>query len=507
MTGEPLQGPSLFFGALALSLCTLMQVLDYSIANVSIPYIAGDLGVSVDNGTWVITMFSVGNAIALPLTGWLVSRFGSIKIMVCSAALFTLFSWLCGASINIQMLIIMRFIQGIVAGPLIPLSQSLMIMSFKKEKKNFALAIWSMIAVVGPIAGPILGGWITYDYSWPWIFYINLPIGFLCVILIWQIYKTRETSTVKNRVDWIGIVLLAIGISAFQIVLDKGQDLDWWRSSVIRILSVVSIVSLIYLVIWELTEKNPIMDLFLFKNWNFSIGTILVSVSYALLFGAIVITPLWLQSNMGYTALLAGLAVSPMGILPFLTVLLVAKIMDRVKLTYLVAFTFLSFGFAFFLFTRFTTDVSFQVVATSRLLLGLGLCTWLAPLTVLSFSTIPTEKLASGQGLFHFFRIFFGGVGVSVFVTIWERRATLHHSHLGDSINPYNPISKNIFSLLRKFQITGKSALQFVDDMTWNQAFMLSTNDVFWVGGWAFVLFFLLAFSFHTRKKEASMIT
>ena len=301
MKGNPLTGITLFLGAIALSLCTFMQVLDYSIANVSIPYIAGDLATSVNDGTWVITMFAVGNAIALPLTGLLTRRLGSIRLMILSVSLFTLFSWLCGMSINMNMLVVMRFIQGVVAGPMIPLSQSLMIMTFPREKRNLALALWNMVAVVGPIAGPILGGWITFNYSWPWIFFINIPVGIFCVLVIRSLYKKRETKIEKVRVDTVGILLLAFAVSALQILLDQGQQLDWMRSNIIVVLAVISVISFIFLFIWELTFDTPIMDLRMFKNRNFLIGTVITALSYMVLFGVIVITPLWLQEMMGYS--------------------------------------------------------------------------------------------------------------------------------------------------------------------------------------------------------------
>lgn len=502
MNDKPLLGITLFIGAIALSLCTFMQVLDYSIANVSIPYISGDLAISVNDGTWVITMFAVGNAICLPLTGWFTRRFGSIRVMIVSVFLFTFFSWLCGMSISIKMLVVMRFIQGFVAGPLIPLSQSLMIMSFPKEKKNLALALWNMVAVVGPIAGPILGGWITYNYSWPWIFFINIPIGIFCTLAIRMIYKERETKIEKIQIDKVGIILLAFAVSALQIILDQGQQLDWWRSNIILVLTTVSVLSFVFLFIWELHHDNPIIDLRMFRNRNFALGTAITALSYMLLFGTIVISPLWLQEMMGYTAYLAGLAVSTMGIIPFCTVLLVAKLMDRVRLKYLIMLSFLLYGLSLLYFSTFTTDVTFEKVALSRLYFGIGICTWLAPLTAITFARVPQEKLATGQGIFHFFRILMGGVGTSIFITTWERRATHHHSNLVDSINPFNPTSKELFSDLNRFDIAGKKALQMVDTMAWQQAYMLSTNDIFWVGGWTFFFFILLSILFKKRKMQ-----
>lgn len=501
MNGKALVGLPLFIGAIALSLCTFMQVLDYSIANVSIPYISGDLAISVNDGTWVITMFAVGNAIALPLTGFFTKRFGSIRVMVISVALFTLFSWLCGMSFNITMLVVMRFIQGFVAGPLIPLSQSLMIVTFPKEKKNLALALWNMVAVVGPIAGPILGGWITYNYSWPWIFFINIPIGIFCAFVIRRLYKSRESETEKIKVDVMGLVFLAFAVSSLQIILDQGQQLDWWRNNLIRILTVVSVATFTFFFIWEFMSKNPLMDLRLFRNRNFAIGTGLTSLSYMVLFGVIVVSPLWLQESMGYTAQVAGLAVSTMGILPFFTVILVAKIMDRFRLRNLVILSFMCYGATLFYFSTFTTAVSFEVIATSRLYLGLGICCWLAPLTAITFARVPIEKLAMGQGVFHFWRILMGGVGTSIFVTLWERRGTYHHSNLVDSINPFNPTSKSLFADLKGLNITDEKALTVIDSIAWKQAMMLSLNDIFWLGGWTFIFLIVLAFFFKRRPQ------
>lgn len=497
---EPLLGFQLVMGAIALSLCTFMQVLDYSIANVSIPYIAGDLAVSNENGTWVITMFAVGNAIALPLTGWFTERYGSTRIMVLSTALFTLFSILCGISFSINMLIFMRFVQGFVAGPLIPLSQSLLLMSFSRKKRNLGLALWNMVAIVGPIAGPILGGWITFDYSWPWIFYINIPIGIISCVVIWIIYKERETPVRKDSVDWVGIILLATGVSTLQIMLDKGQQYDWWHSNVIISLSVVSFISLIFLVIWEITSKNPIIDFLLFKNRNFALGTLLTSLSYMTLFGTIVLSPLWLQTNMGYTALLAGFAVSTVGIIPFFAVILVAKLMDKIKLRFLVAFCLFLFASSFFYFTCFDTSISFKKVAISRFYLGFAVSCYLAPLTALSFAYFPTHKLTMGTGIFHFFRILMGGVGTSFFVTMWERRAVHHHSNLVDNITFFNPLSKHAFSKLESVDFMKKQTFLFIDEEAWRQAFMLSLNDVFLVAAWLFLCMTCSAFFFKKRK-------
>ncbi|CCB88930.1 DHA2 family efflux MFS transporter permease subunit [Simkania negevensis] len=503
---EPLVRLPLILGGLALSLCTFMQVLDTSIANVAVPYIAGDLAVSNEDGTWVITMFAVGNAIALPLTGWFTKCFGTTRVMLVSTALFTLLSVLCALSMNINMLVFMRFTQGFVGGPLIPLSQSMLMMSFPKTKRNLGLAIWQMVAIVGPIAGPIIGGWITYNYSWPWIFYINVPVGILASIIIWNIYKSRETPREKQSIDWIGLALLAIGVSALQILLDKGQQYDWWRSNTIVILGIVSVLSLLLLVIWVMTDENPIVDLKLFTNRNFALGTALTAISYMVLFGAIVISPLMLQTNMGYTSTWAGLAVASMGIPAFLTVLLVAKLMDKISLKVLIALSFIFYAISFFFFTRLDTNSSFELIFWSRFVMGIGITTYLAPLTVLSFARFPHHQLAMGQGIFHFFRIFMGGVGASLSVTLWQRRGVLHHSNLVDSISPFQIESKQMFATLAQEGIVGKQALQVADDLVWHQAVMLGANDVFWVSMWIMIFLVIGTIFFKKRRKKNATV-
>ena len=451
----------------------------------------------------MITMFAVGNAIALPLTGWFTKCFGMVRVMIFSVAFFTLLSVLCALSFNLNMLVFMRFAQGFVGGPLIPLSQSLLLMSFPKAKRNLGLSIWQMVAIVGPILGPIIGGWITYNYSWPWIFYINIPVGILACIIIWNIYRSRETPTKKSTIDWVGLGLLAIGVSALQILLDKGQQYDWWRSNTIVILSIVSFLSLLFLVMWVLTDECPIVDLKLFKNRNFALGTGLTAISYMVFFGAIVLSPLMLQTNMGYTSTWAGFAVSSMGIPSFVTALFVAKLMDKVSMKKLVAASFIIYAISFFFFTRLDTSSSFGWIFFSRFVMGIGIITYLAPLTVLSFAHFPHHQLAMGQGIFHFCRIFMGGVGASLSVTIWQRRGVFHHSNLVDSISPFQPQSKQMFATLAENGIVGKQAAQIADNEVWHQAIMLGANDVFWVSMWIFIFLTFGTFFFKKRKKKA----
>ncbi|HJV97211.1 MAG TPA: DHA2 family efflux MFS transporter permease subunit, partial [Albitalea sp.] len=302
MPPKPLTGSALALVTVGLSLGTFMQVLDTTISNVSIPAIAGDLAASPNQGTWVITSFAVSNAIMLPITGWLARRVGEVRLFVAATLLFTVASWLCGLATNLPMLIAFRVLQGAVAGPMIPLSQSLLLANYPPEKKGMALALWSMTVIVAPIFGPILGGWITDNISWPWIFYINIPVGFLSAFITWELLRQRDTETVRHPIDGVGLALLIVGIGCLQILLDKGNELDWFGSPLIVALAVVSAVALSFFIAWELTEAHPVVDLQLFRNRNFAIGTIVLSLAYLTFFGNVVILPLWLQTQMEYTA-------------------------------------------------------------------------------------------------------------------------------------------------------------------------------------------------------------
>ena len=281
---EPLHGLMLLLGTLALSLATFMNVLDSSIANVSIPAIAGDLGVSPNQGTWVITSFGVANAISVPLTGWLTQRFGAVKLFSASIFLFVVTSWLCGLAPSLEALVVFRIMQGLAAGPMIPLSQTLLLSSYPAAKAGTALALWGMTTLVAPVVGPLLGGWITDNMSWPWIFYINVPVGFFCLALTWFIYSKRDTPTRKLPIDSFGLVLLVLGVGCLQLMLDKGKELDWFNSTEITTLAIIAAISLVVFILWELTDEHPVVDLRLFKGRNFAFGALALSVAYGLFF-------------------------------------------------------------------------------------------------------------------------------------------------------------------------------------------------------------------------------
>src|ERR1700744_3231873 len=298
----PLHGGALALLTVGLALGTFMEVLDTSIANVAVPTISGSLGVASSQGTWVISSYSVASAIAVPLTGWLARRVGEVRLFTLSVLLFTIASALCGFAHNFESLIAFRLLQGLVSGPMVPLSQTILLRSYPPAKRGLALGLWAMTVVVAPIFGPLLGGYITDNYTWPWIFYINVPIGIFSALVCMSALKGRETKTVHIPIDAMGLAMLVIGVGSLQMMLDLGKDRDWFNSSFILTLGLVAAVALSIFLIWELTEKQPIVDLSLFKDRNFALGVLVLALGYCTFFGSVVIFPLWLQTVMGYTA-------------------------------------------------------------------------------------------------------------------------------------------------------------------------------------------------------------
>lgn len=482
---------------LALGLGTFIQILDSSIANVSIPYIAGNLSVSADEGSWVITSFAASNAIVLPLTGWLSDYFGRIKLFVWSVLLFALASFCCGFSNSLTMLVFFRVLQGAVAGSLIPLSQSLLMASNPKEKQGSALGMWTMIVIVAPVLGPIIGGYLTEEYSWPWIFYINVPIGLFSAFIVWYMLKDQESVIVRNPIDWTGLGLLSVGVGCMQIMLDKGKDLDWYESNVIIILTLVSVVSFIYFVIWNHFQKYRIIDFSFFKLRNFSIATAAITLGFLLYFTSTVCVPLWLQTEQNFTPYWAGVAVAPVGIVAIFTSALIGKYMGRFDIRYISAFSFLLFSLSFFYQSNFTSQVSLEHIMLTRFYQGFGLTILLMPLVIISLSEVPVDRLTSATGLFHFIRILVGsGFGTSLAIELWDRLAIFHHARLARLITAYNPVTTKFYEDLanysEKFNVDVISRV--VDEQVRHQAFMLSLNDLAWLGGWLFLLMIPILF-------------
>ncbi len=498
---SPITGVRLALLTVGVSLGLFMEILDTSITNVAIPTIAGDLAVSPDQGTWVITSFAVSIAIALPLTGWLGKRFGEVRLFLAATVLFSLFSLLCGLATSLPMLIVLRVLQGAAAGPMIPLSQSLLVANYPPEKQGTALSIWGMIAVVAPVIGPVLGGVITDDFDWSWIFFINVPIGIIAVTLTALMLRGRETERERRSLDTVGLGLLVVGVASLQIMLDKGNDLAWFSSPTICWLAVVAVVALSFFVAWELTEANPVVDLTLFRSRNFTVATGVVSLGYLIFFGTILIFPLWLQTQMGYTATWAGVAAASIGMLAVFVSPMLGPLMRRFDPRLLVSIAFGIFAGVSFWVSDFATNGDLAQMMVPRVLFGIGIPLFFIPLTAISLSGLSRERVASAAGLFNFMRLLAGSFGASLAVTLWDRREALHDAHLTAAVAAHSPFAQQIFDRLGELGADGKASLMQLAHAISQQSFMLATNDYYRLSAWLFLV--LLAMVWFAKRPGA----
>lgn len=470
---------------IALAMATFMQVLDTTIANVSIPTIAGNLGVSSDQGTWIITSFAVANGVSVPLTGWLTRRFGIVKTFSLSVLLFTIASFLCGLSQSITELLVFRVLQGAVSGPMIPGSQALLLTLFPESKKGTALAIWSATTLVAPICGPILGGYISDNYAWGWIFLINVPVGLICALVCWQFLKSRETPAHVLKMDWMGLVLLIVWVGSLQVMLDQGKDLDWFNSTTIVTLCAVCIVSLAAWIIWELTDRAPIVDLTLFKSRSFTLGTLALCLVFGIFFGNLVLMPLWLQNNVNYTATWAGIATAPSGVTALIVAPIVGRLISRYDARWFATISFVVFAASYFMRAAYPPDASFWVIAMPALVQGVAMGIFLVALFTIALDRLPPERIPAASGLNNFLRITATGFATSLFTTYWDRRERFHQSRLVESLSVFNPRLRQVEAALRHLGLSSHSAAAAVLHEVVNQGFLLSSLDLFYFSGWA----------------------
>jgi DHA2 family multidrug resistance protein len=484
----PMAGVALAVTSIALALGTFMQVLDSTIANVSVPTIAGNLGVSTSQGTWVITSFAVANGVSVPLTGWLMGRYGVVKTFVSSVLLFTVASFLCGISWNLESLIAFRIVQGAVSGPMIPGSQALLIMIFPHNKRGTALAIWSMTTLVAPICGPILGGYISDNIAWPWIFLINVPVGLLCGFLCWRGMQSRETPTRKVPIDGIGFMMLLIWVGALQVMLDTGKDADWFHSSAIVVEAVIAVVGFFAWVIWELHEAYPIVDLSLFKSRNFAFGTLAFCLGYALFFGSNLLQPLWLQTRMGYIATWAGLVAAPSGAVAVFLTPFAARIMSRIDARWAATVSMAAFGLSFYMRSGFTPDVDFKALVWPMLVQGVAMSVFFISMVTLSLNGVKPQQLPAASGLSSFARITAGSFAASLATTIWDRREALHQTRLSEVMGATDPAWLQSIHKLQLGGLTASQAVGAASNQVVSQAYLLATLDFFRVSAWLMAL-------------------
>jgi DHA2 family multidrug resistance protein len=498
----PLKGGALVLGSLSVGLASFMTVLDSSIANVAIPTISGNLGVSVDEGTWVITVFAAANAIAIPLTGWLTRRLGQVRLFVGSILLFVFASWLCGIAPTLPILLLARVLQGAVAGPLIPMSQALLLSSWPKAKSALALSIFSMIVVTGPIVGPALGGWVTDSYTWSWIFYINIPVGLFSATMVWFMYRKRDTPTQKVPLDIVGLLLLIVWVASLHVMLDKGKDLDWFSSNTIIVLTIVAAVGLVLFVIWELTDKNPVVDLTLFKQRNFLGGTISIAVAYGIFFGTLVLLPQWMQEYLGYRAVDAGLATAPLGVFAVIGAPIIGRILPRTDPRVLGTGAFITFAIVYFMRSFFYTDLSEGYIVLPTLLQGIPMALFFAPITMIILSGQPPEKIPAAAGLSTFGRVFFGGIGTSIAGVVWNNRTIMHHEILTQQSSPTNPLFQQQMHAYHSMLGLGQGASYGLFDLTvQSQAAVMGLDDVFY--GAAIVMLIIIPLIWITKPSKA----
>jgi MFS transporter, DHA2 family, multidrug resistance protein len=485
----PLEGGKLVLATFAVALATFMNVLDSSIANVAIPTISGNLGVSVNEGTWVITVFAASNAVSIPLTGWLTQRLGQIHLFVGAILMFVLSSWLCGLAPNLPVLLLARVLQGAVAGPLIPLSQAILLGSYPKEKASMALSLWAMTATVGPIAGPALGGWITDSYSWSWIFYINIPVGLFAAGVTWIIYKERESPTRKAPIDIVGLGLLITWVASLQIMLDKGRDLDWFSSPVIVVLAIIAVIAFAFFVVWELTDENPVVDLRLFSGRNFFGGTVAISVAYGVFFGNLVLLPQWMQQYLNYRSVDAGLVTAPLGIFAVILAPIMGKVLPRSDARIIATMAFIGFAFVFWLRSKYVIEIDTWHLVLPTLLQGIPMAMFFVPLTAIVLSGLPPHKIPAAAGLSNFVRVFCGAVGTSLAGNAWDDRIALHHERLTEQASLYNPAFVQSMGMSQSALDIGTAQARGLFNFTVNsQAAMMGLNDIFLISAVIFVL-------------------
>ena len=488
-------------GTLSLSLATFMNVLDSSIANVSLPSISGDLGVSISQGTWVITSFGVANAISVPLTGWLTQRFGAVRLFTLSVIMFVIASILCGLAPSIELLIAFRVLQGFVAGPMIPLSQTLLLSTYPPAKAGTALALWGVTTLVAPVAGPLLGGYITDNWTWPWIFYINIPVGIFAAGVTWSIYSKRETPIVKRPIDGIGLAMLVLWVGSLQIMLDKGKELDWFNSNTIVALAIIVVVALAVFIAWELTDAHPVVDIRLFARRNFLFGAGTLAIAYGLFFGNVVLLPLWLQQYMGYTATAAGMALAPVGVLAILLTPIVGRNVAKWDPRWMATGAFILFAVVLWMRANFTSDTDFRTILIPTFIQGGAMAFFFIPLTTLTLAGLPPERIPAAAGLSNFVRIMFGAMGTSIATTLWDNRATLHHARLVEQMGLNGSALNGATTVLNQAGIGSTGAYASINRLVDVQAFTWAADDIF-IGSAVTFLFLIVTIWFTRRPPK-----
>ncbi len=480
----PLTGTTLFVTAFGLALANFVVVLDTAIANVSVPHIAGSLAVSGTQGTWAITSYAVADAISVPLTGWLASRFGTVRWFLISMMGFGFFSFMCGTSRTLDMLILFRVLQGLSGGPLMPLSQTLLLRIFPRDKAPVALTVWAMTTTAAPIFGPVLGGYISDDWSWPWIFFINLPVVLAVLLIVRRLPPCFETPIRKRPIDLMGLALLVLAVGAFQIMLDTGRDNDWFQSRWIIGLAILSIIAFASFLIWELTQRDPIVELRMFANRGFSAACASISVGYAAFFASTVLMPLWLQQVVGYSASQSGLTVAWVGVGAVAFSPLAAKTIGKIDLRMTVTVSLLWISMVALLRTTWTVDADYWTLAHPQMLQGIGMPFFFIGLTTLAMSSVSPRDTASAAGLLNFTRTLSGAVGTAIATTMWDDSSRASRSEMVAGLNN----TAGAVSSIQRSGLSTEQARGVVDRLVEAQGATLGVIHVFALSAFAFCI-------------------
>jgi DHA2 family multidrug resistance protein len=496
-----------------VALAAFMEVMDTSIANVALPYIAGSLGATNDQSTWILTSYLVSNAIVLPISGWMASAFGRKRYFMVSLTIFTISSLLCGIAPSLGAILLFRLLQGAAGGGLQPMAQAILADTFPPEKRGIAFALYGVTVVVAPTIGPTLGGWITDNYSWRWIFFINIPIGILTLLLVFRLIEdppwAKRAAGAGIKIDYIGVALLTLGIGALQIMLDKGQEDDWFGSHFILTLAILAGVGLVSLVIWEWLQKEPIVDVHMFKNFNFLGANLMMFVLGIMLFSSLVMMPLFLQTLMGYTAESAGLVLSGGGLLLLFLMPVAGVLASKVQARYIIAFGWLTLAAGMYVSTqRLDLDISFRAAAILRVFQVFGLGFLFVPINLASYVGVPVEKSSSVAGLVNFMRNIGSSIGTSMVTTLIARRAQFHQVYLVAHVTPGQPtFAQAVKALATRLAVSGldvtratSQAYARLYQLLIGQATTLAYIDTFWVLCIGAGIMFLLSFAL--RRNE-----
>ncbi|HXH84680.1 MAG TPA: DHA2 family efflux MFS transporter permease subunit [Candidatus Tectomicrobia bacterium] len=481
--------------AVTTMMATFLCILDVTIANVALDHMRGTLSAGVDEITWVLTSFLVANAISLPITGWLTDVLGRKRLFILSTVLFTLTSAAAGAAPSLAVIVAARFVQGLAGGPLVPLSQATMMETFPPHRRGMAMAVWGIGIMFAPIVGPTLGGWITDNWSWRWIFYLNVPFGVLAVVLAWLVVPEPAAERPEvRRVDVPGLVLLVVGVGALQFVLDRGQREDWFASPLITWLTVVAGLALALLVARELRAPHPVVDLRVLRHGTFAVATAAMFVISTAFYGIMVLSPLFTQILMGYTALLAGLVLAPGGVATLVTMPIAGALMNRIDPRWIICAGCGLNALAMAMMAMLTLEASYWQIMTPRFIQGLGIGFTFVPLSTVALSAVPMRDLGHASGLFNFIRTIGGGVGIAGVATLLERGAQIHQARLVGHVSLYDPdVWVRYHDLVAMFAARGadpataeQQAWAYLYEVVQRQALFLSFVDDFWRLAWIF---------------------